>query len=375
MRRFVLIGQKARASPDFLLDDVPGRAGVRRAPALLCGSALVPPHGLRRDTLVYLVLLGGGTTAPRSLRIDGRVAEYVRPDERSLAGRVKAMLETKAEVGFAAERQGMAVADGGLDVVLADLGDGARYILDEGGNDVRDEPLELENPVFFVGDHLGFDDATRATLVAEQSRLIHVGPISVHADDAIALVSGMSRIGARSGRAQTRRNHQIPRAQSDFSVAFMRAEALAVRVQPTGDSIMAKPTTAAKKTKPLSKSAILQAVSEAIGEEISRKHTSRASSRPRDRRTAHREPKKTGAFVLPGFAKFVVVEEGRSPGPRGDQPVHQGEAEVRCQAREQVGPRAPGEGHQRRSELRFALRAGGSAGNELLGGRSRSRHG
>jgi tRNA (pseudouridine54-N1)-methyltransferase len=189
MRRFVLIGQKARASPDFSLDDVPGTSGRLDVLLRCVAAALLVSHGLRRDTIVYLVLKGGGTTPPRSVRIDGRVAEYVRPDERSLAGRVKAMLETKAEVGFAAERQGMAVADGGLAVVLADLGEGARYILDEGGNDVRDEPLELENPAFFVGDHLGFDDATRATLVAEESRPIRVGPVSVHADDAIALVS------------------------------------------------------------------------------------------------------------------------------------------------------------------------------------------
>jgi len=187
MRRFVLIGQKASASPGFSLDDVPGTSG-RLDVLLRCArAALLVSHGLRRDAIVYLVLLGG-SVGPRVVRIDGRAAEYVRPDERSLAGRVKAMLETKAEGGFAAQRQGMAVADGGLEVALDDIGPGTRYLLDEAGEDVRNEPFTGGDPVFFVGDHLGFDEETRATLTSSGARPIRVGPVSVHADDAIAIL-------------------------------------------------------------------------------------------------------------------------------------------------------------------------------------------
>jgi tRNA (pseudouridine54-N1)-methyltransferase len=189
MRRFVLIGQKASATPDFSLDDVPGTSGRLDVLLRCVRSALLVSHGLRRDTLVYLVLYGGGRAPPRSVRIDSRVASYMRPDERTMAGRVRAMLATKAEGdGFAAERQGMAVADGGLEVVLADLGAGASYVLDEAGADIRDEALDLESPVFFVGDHLGFDPELRARLDASGARSIRVGPVSLHADDAIAIV-------------------------------------------------------------------------------------------------------------------------------------------------------------------------------------------
>jgi tRNA (pseudouridine54-N1)-methyltransferase len=185
MRRFVLIGQKASASPDFSLDDVPGTSGRLDVLLRCVRASLLVSHGLRRDTMVYLVLLGGDV-GPRVVRIDGRAAEYVRPDERSLAGRVKAMLETRSEGGFLAERQGMAVADGGLEVVLEDLGAGERYVLDEIGDDVRTTALDARDGVFFVGDHLGFDDATRRALA--DARLIRVGPVSVHADDAVTLV-------------------------------------------------------------------------------------------------------------------------------------------------------------------------------------------
>ena len=81
---------------------------------------------------------------------------------------------------------------------------------------------------------------------------------------------------------------------------------------------MAKPTTAAKKTKPLSKSAILQAVSEAIGEEISRKHVKHVVETLVS--VAHRELKKIGTFVLPGFAKFVVVRKPARPAREGINP-------------------------------------------------------
>ena len=195
MRRFVLIGQTATASPDFSLDDIPGTSG--RLDVLLRGmrSALLVSHGLRRDTRVYLVCCGG---RPRTVRIDGRTASYPRPDERPMAGRIRAMLATEA-IGdrFEAERQGMAVADGGLEVVLADPGAGAHYTLDEAGADIRDEALDLESPVFFVGDHLGFDEAVRARLHAMGARPLRVGPVSVHADDAITIVHNeLDRRGA-----------------------------------------------------------------------------------------------------------------------------------------------------------------------------------
>ena len=79
---------------------------------------------------------------------------------------------------------------------------------------------------------------------------------------------------------------------------------------------MAK-TTAAKK-KPLSKSAILQAVTDALGEEISRKPVRQVVETLVD--VGHKELKKNGIFVLPGFAKFVVVKKPARPAREGINP-------------------------------------------------------
>src|SRR5512147_1985264 len=71
-------------------------------------------------------------------------------------------------------------------------------------------------------------------------------------------------------------------------------------------------------TKPLSKSAILEAVTNAIGEELSRKQVKLVVETLVT--VGHRELKKSGVFVLPGFAKFVVVKKPARPAREGINP-------------------------------------------------------
>lgn len=79
---------------------------------------------------------------------------------------------------------------------------------------------------------------------------------------------------------------------------------------------MAKSNTSKKK--PLSKSEVLQSVTDAIGEEISRKQVKQVVETLVD--LGHRELKKNGVFVLPGFAKFVVVRKPARPAREGINP-------------------------------------------------------
>ena len=73
-----------------------------------------------------------------------------------------------------------------------------------------------------------------------------------------------------------------------------------------------------KKAKSLSKSEILNAVVDALGEEITRKHVKQVVETLVE--VGHKELKKNGVFVLPGFAKFVVVKKPARPAREGINP-------------------------------------------------------
>jgi len=77
---------------------------------------------------------------------------------------------------------------------------------------------------------------------------------------------------------------------------------------------MAKPA-ATKKTKPLSKSEILKAIADAVGEELSAKHVKAVVEHLVA--VGHKELKKAGVFVLHGFAKFTVVKKPARPARKG----------------------------------------------------------
>jgi tRNA (pseudouridine54-N1)-methyltransferase len=192
MRRFVVIGQAATASGEFLFDDLPGTSGRIDVLLRCLRAALLVSHGLRRDAIAYLVLMGG-PRAPRAIRVVGEHVRFLRPDERSLAVLANKLLSKELPEdarGFVELKAGLAVADGGLDVVLADLGDARPFVLDGAGVDVRDAgDVGAPSAVFFVGDHLGFDEATRAKLVSIGARALSIGPTVVHAEDAVAVLS------------------------------------------------------------------------------------------------------------------------------------------------------------------------------------------
>jgi tRNA (pseudouridine54-N1)-methyltransferase len=186
MRAFVILGSTARADGGVLLDDLPGTSGRLDVLARCVRAALCVSHGIRRDVLLYLVLLGGA--APRTVRIDGAHAKFIRPDERSLA---TLLLKAIGRVGsedarFVEQRSGIAVACAGLEAVLHDLTGVPLVVLEKGAPDIRG--ARLTNAAFFIGDHVGFDPAAREALVSAGARPVGVGPISLHSDDVVTVL-------------------------------------------------------------------------------------------------------------------------------------------------------------------------------------------
>lgn len=191
MRRFIVIGQTATASGDFSLDDLPSSSGRLDILLRCLRSSLLISHGLRRDVVAYLVL-EGGPLAPRVLRVDGAAAKFIRPDERALALLVKRALAAEPPLagrGFLEVKPGLAVANGGLDCAVADLGGATPYVLEERAPDLRAAGIRGGDTAFFIGDQLGFAPATRAALADIGACPVSVGPVSLHSDDVVVLIS------------------------------------------------------------------------------------------------------------------------------------------------------------------------------------------
>ena len=75
---------------------------------------------------------------------------------------------------------------------------------------------------------------------------------------------------------------------------------------------------ASNSKKPLSKSEVLSAITDAVGEEVSRKHVKQVVETLIS--VGHKELKKNGIFVLHGLAKFVVVKKPARPAREGINP-------------------------------------------------------
>lgn len=201
MRRFVIIGQTARADGDFRLDDLPGSSGRSDALLRCLRAAFLTSHGLRRNVEVYLILRGGGA-APRTLRVTSERVKFLRPDERSLALLVqKTLLAAPPALArdFVEIRPGLDLRQGDLELLLGELGSAPRYLLQEGAPDLRAALPPSDDGWFFMGDHLGLDTGSSARLLQLGCRPVAVGPLSLHAEDVVTLASNeLDRAFART---------------------------------------------------------------------------------------------------------------------------------------------------------------------------------
>ncbi len=186
----MIIGRTATASSDFLLDDLAGSSGRIDVLVRSVRAALLTSHGVRKDAEMFLVLLGG-QRAPRTVRIQGDTAKFLRPDERSLAILLQKSLASRADddaPGFADVRPGISIARGDLRALFPSFLGRPLYVLSEGAEDVRDATLAKDG-VIVLGDHTGFDDDTLAHLRARGAISTSLGPVSLHTDDAVSVMN------------------------------------------------------------------------------------------------------------------------------------------------------------------------------------------
>lgn len=186
-RRFVLVARKASSTDAFSLDDLPTSGGRMDIVARCIRATFLLANGIRRHAAMVVVLMGGDRS-PTTLRIDGASARFLRPDERRLAGHIRHALGVcVSSDGFEVVAPGMERARVGLCEALAPPWTHPVFVLDPAGQDLRS--LELRGDVtFVVGDHLGLSEEEAHWLEANGARRVSLGPVELHAEDAIAVV-------------------------------------------------------------------------------------------------------------------------------------------------------------------------------------------
>lgn len=184
MRRFVVLGHEATTDPAFHLDDLPGAGRLD----ILCrcvNAAFLLSHAIRSDVELTLILQDS-----LRIRFVGDDLKSVAPDERAIAGLIKAALEqadTAVGATMVESSPGIHVGRGGLKAVLETLPDSASIVqLIEGGLPVDQAPLPTE-PVFILSDHIEFTQTDREALERVPSTQLSLGPNSLHSDHAITI--------------------------------------------------------------------------------------------------------------------------------------------------------------------------------------------
>ena len=179
-RDFVFVAHEAPTDADFSLNDLSGAGRMD----LLCrcvNAALLTSHGVREEATAHVVIHGDVDV---TLRFVGDEVRGLNPDERSIAGVVRAALEERTYYEIEA-RQGVYVAERTFEEVLEET-EGETVVLHEDG-----EPaMSVEPPddaVFVLSDHKDFTDDDLELLKKHGARRVSLGPVALHADHATAV--------------------------------------------------------------------------------------------------------------------------------------------------------------------------------------------
>lgn len=186
MIRFVVLGHRAVTTGDFKLDDICGGAGRLDILVRCVNSAFFLSHDLRKDSEIYLVLLGG-EDAPKTVRFYGPELKYLNPDERSTSSLIRNALLKKVEDGEKRSTPGVYVSRMSFQDVMAKLSQTCRFIyLREDGIDIREYQFP-EEPCYILGDDRDPTPEEEEIMSLYEYDRICLGPVSYHANQCMVI--------------------------------------------------------------------------------------------------------------------------------------------------------------------------------------------
>lgn len=182
MRIFIVVGNRAITSPDFSLNDIPGTSGRLDVLARCVTSAFLLSHGIRKDTLLYLVLLGP-PNPPVTIRFQGSDMRYLNPDERSTTSLIRRALSLERSVEWRKSTPGIWIRRAGLDHLLREMGRPLVYLHENG-----DEFTPVDEAIHVLGDHMGLTGEQESCLDRLGAHRMSLGPLTYHTDHCITII-------------------------------------------------------------------------------------------------------------------------------------------------------------------------------------------
>ena len=168
-RWFAVIGHRAPSYGALNLNDLSGSGGRVDVLVRAVNTALFVSHGIRRDSNIILHLQGSGDPN-RRIWFNGSELRGVRPDERSIAGQIKAIIKRPVPpVGrFVEYSNGILHSGGNISHTLSEWKERGviPVILDKAG---ESKELPVGNVGFVLSDDLPLTDDDRGILVGQRS--------------------------------------------------------------------------------------------------------------------------------------------------------------------------------------------------------------
>lgn len=131
MRRFAVVGHRAMSKGKLPLNDLTGAGGRMDVLVRALMAGLLTSHGLRRNTVVVLHLMGG-PGPPRRIKFDGSELKGLHADERSIAGTIgKVIAMPLPPIGhWQPVTAGITHSGGDLRLTLREWNDAPTVVLD-----------------------------------------------------------------------------------------------------------------------------------------------------------------------------------------------------------------------------------------------------
>ncbi len=168
-RWFAVIGHRSPSYGALNLNDLPGSGGRVDVLVRAVNTALFVSHGIRSDSNIILHLQGSGEPN-RRIWFNGSELRGVRPDERSIAGQIKAIIKHPVPpIGrFVEYSNGILHSGGNISHTLSEWRERgvAPVVLDKAGDS---KELPAGNVGFVLSDDSPLTESDWEVLVGEQS--------------------------------------------------------------------------------------------------------------------------------------------------------------------------------------------------------------